>query len=392
MLSRGHIYQVALEVLRLNPRGAFFFLASEQEIFLAWDQAQAKNDFPRVKREFFSQTSKSELWNDFSLSEGWTPKFYLHLDEQNRLFGNPPENLFYPAAQEDCELPLLKGVSPEEENLQYSEWEKYCSAIKNEIEQNGLKKVVPARKRKLFPENGQTISPQQKIQIFKKLLQSFPLNAHLFCYRENEDLFLGASPELLFKLKGNELFVPAIAGTRKRSSDSKEDQELGLELLHSSKEQEEHRYVVEFVKERLKDLGLKTESKAEPELLLLSNLQHLYTPIKASLENKNLNALNILKTLHPTPAMAGSPQKLALEFIALHENFDRGLYSSPLGFILPNGNARFIVGIRSLLVTVNKIEFFAGAGFVKDSQAESEWLETSQKMQTMAQLFGKNPA
>ena len=90
--------------------------------------------------------------------------------------------------------------------------------------------------------------------------------------------------------------------------------------------------------------------------------------------------------------MAGSPQKEAHHFIALHENLERGLYASPLGFILPNGNARFIVGIRSLLVTANKIELFAGAGFVKDSDAESEWLETSQKMQTMAQLFGKNSA
>lgn len=382
-MNRGNIYQLSVKLLQENKAHPFFFLASEQEIFLAWGKEKATVNSPKIIKSFFSPDSpRTNLWKDFSSDEEYCPKYYLHLGPDNQLFSNIPIEELNPFPLEEKEFPSLGHLKEDKEH-----WLGYCSKIQKMIEKKELQKVVPAHKRSY--KANISFQSEEKATLFRKLLQSFPLNAHIFCFKENDDVFLGASPELLFKIENETLLVPALAGTRPRSPQADLDQDLAQELQSSEKEQNEHRFVVDFIVGTLEELGLNPQYEMRPELLRLSTLQHLYTPIRARLAKNSLNPKSILKALHPTPAMAGTPQRAAQAFISSQEAFERGLYASPLGFILPNGNARFVVGIRSMLVTQDLIHLFAGAGFVKDSNPEEEWQEIAQKMKTMEQLFGK---
>jgi menaquinone-specific isochorismate synthase len=197
--------------------------------------------------------------------------------------------------------------------------------------------------------------------------------------------FVGASPERLISIKKRQLVTDALAGSAPRGKNPTEDKYFSKQLLKSGKERREHQVVSEFIIERLASLGLKPQ-KAALQLLQLSNIQHLWTPIYAQLP-KNVNPLDIVNLLHPTPAVAGVPTELAFQQIKLYEKFDRSLYAAPLGWIDFNGNSEFIVGIRSALIKDNKARLYAGAGIVAGSTPEQEFAEIQLKLQSLLKVL-----
>jgi len=126
--------------------------------------------------------------------------------------------------------------------------------------------------------------------------------------------------------------------------------------------------------------------KAPLQLLKLSNIQHLWTPISAKIIN-SINAFEIINKLHPTPAMAGEPIKIACDKIESSENFDRSLYAAPIGWLNSEGNCEFIVGIRSALVKGNSARLYAGAGIVAGSKPDQELTEIKLKFQALLQAL-----
>ncbi|NEQ17552.1 MAG: isochorismate synthase, partial [Moorea sp. SIO3E2] len=87
--------------------------------------------------------------------------------------------------------------------------------------------------------------------------------------------------------------------------------------------------------------------------------------------------------LHPTPAVAGVPTKIACEQIRHYETFDRSLYAAPLGWIDYQGNSEFIVGIRSALIAGNHARLYAGAGIVAGSDPNKELAEINLKLMVL---------
>ena len=94
---------------------------------------------------------------------------------------------------------------------------------------------------------------------------------------------------------------------------------------------------------------------------------------------KSESKTELLKKLHPTPAVGGFPRAEAVKFIQQHEDFDRGWYAAPIGWINTSGNGEFAVAIRSGLIMKNQVRFFAGCGIVQDSDPQKEWEETNMK-------------
>lgn len=199
-------------------------------------------------------------------------------------------------------------------------------------------------------------------------------------------VFMGASPERLLSIttstKGKQLTTDALAGSAPRGNTTRTDQRLAEQLLSNPKERFEHRVVVEFIVEQLTQLGLNPQFADSPQLLRLANIQHLHTPIQASLPD-DLNPLSLVKTLHPTPAVAGLPRPLANQLLKTTESFDRELYASPIGWIDANGNSEFIVGIRSALIDGRQARLFAGAGIVAQSDPRRELAEVQLKLQAL---------
>ena len=193
--------------------------------------------------------------------------------------------------------------------------------------------------------------------------------------------FLGASPERLLSVQNQQLVTDALAGSAPRGNNNTEDLHLANLLLKNRKEKREHHAVRDFTIERLKSIGLKPQ-QLPLQILKLSNIQHLWTPIYGHLP-RDIEPLEIVELLHPTPAVAGVSTKSACEKIRQHEKCDRSLYAAPLGWVDYEGNCEFIVGIRSALVDGNTARLYAGAGIVSGSNPDKEFDEVQLKLQSL---------
>ena len=250
-------------------------------------------------------------------------------------------------------------------------------AALNIIESTDLTKAVLAQ---VFD-----VSVDTPFQVFPSLhnLRTNHRDCHVFSTANGQgQVFLGASPERLLSIRNCTLYTEAIAGSAPRGTTPKADETLGNTLLCNIKELHEHQLVVNYITQQLSQLTLEPQRSPFPKLLKLANIQHLHTPIFAELP-VNLNALDIVGHLHPTPAVAGVPQDMACKLIQAQESFDRSLYAAPIGWINYRGDSEFIVGIRSALLNGHTARLYAGAGIVRGSQPDLELSEIELKLQAL---------
>jgi menaquinone-specific isochorismate synthase len=178
------------------------------------------------------------------------------------------------------------------------------------------------------------------------------------------------------------MHTEALAGSAARGESASEDAALCRALLQSEKDLREHRLVVDSILRRIADLGLTVEHAAQPRVLGLANVQHLYLPLSASLP-AGVHILDLVARLHPTPAVGGTPREPALSAIKRLESLDRGLYAGPQGWVDHRGEGEFFVGIRSALIDGNSATVHAGAGIVAGSDAGKELAETELKLKAL---------
>ncbi len=260
---------------------------------------------------------------------------------------------------------------------QKEQWVGMVHHVLDEIRRENLKKVVLARQ-SLFELN-QTLDP---FLLLPKIKKSNP-HCFIFCYAPQPDeAFLGASPERLFSRSEKQITSEALAGTRPRSKSTSQDQKLGEELLSSEKDRHEQHLVVEFLKAKLTPMTQHLNIDDSAKLLKLREGQHLVSNLQGELTSTNIKDADILTTLHPTPAVAGTPTQSALTMIARLENFSRGLYAGAIGTLSQN-KSELAVGIRSARLQGKSLAIFAGAGIVQGSQPEAEWEEIENKMNSL---------
>lgn len=196
--------------------------------------------------------------------------------------------------------------------------------------------------------------------------------------------FLGVTPERLFSRSGRIARSEAVAGTRPRGVDGVADRLLGESLLASAKDRREHELVVERVREALAGCATSLRVDGEPRLLRLAYVQHLATRVQAELR-AGIGDRELVRALHPTPAVAGAPVAEAIEALREFEPFDRGLYAGPVGVVSRDG-AEIAVAIRSARIDGDQLTAFAGAGIVEGSDPAEEWRETGHKLLAFERL------
>ncbi len=201
--------------------------------------------------------------------------------------------------------------------------------------------------------------------------------------------FYGATPEMLVRVEGRNIETMALAGSIRRGATAAEDDALAQELLDDPKNRREHAFVADAIRERLAPLTDALDIPAEPSIMRLSNIQHLYTPVRGTLKQAS-GVLPLVQALHPTPAMGGVPQAKAMDYIAQAEPVPRGWYASPVGWIDHNLDGAFAVAIRSGIGQRERVWLYAGAGIVADSQPQAEWDETALKFRPMLDALGVN--
>lgn len=244
------------------------------------------------------------------------------------------------------------------------------------IEARKLNKIVLAQALDVLSAKGFSI-----FNSLDNLRQNHP-NCYVFSISNSKGQnFIGASPERLISIRDRQLVIDALAGSAPRGKTAIADKELANLLLNSDKEKREHKVVIDFITQHLEQLGIKANILA-PRLRQLANIQHLWTPIEAKIPH-NVHPLEIVAQLHPTPAVAGAARDIACQEIRRYENFERGLYAAPLGWIDAQGNSEFIVGIRSALIDGDRATLYAGAGIVAGSDPDKELAEIQLKLQAL---------
>src|SRR5690625_5144560 len=191
-----------------------------------------------------------------------------------------------------------------------------------------------------------TLNEDANIGTLLKKLMDTQTNSYIFAIEHDGDCFIGATPERLVKVNNKELLSTCLAGTAPRGKTKQEDKKIGQALMDDQKNREEHAYVVHMIKNSITPYCESIDIPEQPILYPLKNLQHLYTPVTATLK-ESFTVFDIIEKLHPTPSLVVFPRNESLSFIREHELLDRGWYGSPIGWLDSNGNSEFVVAIRS---------------------------------------------
>lgn len=342
----------------------------------------------------FAPNQKSEIWEDFSDSDWFIPKLLL-FRKKGKLY------LVYNFELRFETSKLLNGLSTlinslESENINstnqniktsdpiitnsFGTWEKIVNYALDKISEGLLSKVVLSREIRLqLPELPSTS------ELLTELSEKYP-NCYVYLFRRGNSNFIGASPEKLARVSNNWIEVDALAGSAPRGKNDTEDKEMEEFLLNSEKNLFEQRAVVNFIHNLLIKFSDEIIFDDKPIIRKLPNIQHLWTVMKARL-NENIKMFDLLMKLHPTPAICGDPWKIAKDFILEMEPHDRGLYSGNIGWFNFNGCGEFAVGIRSALIKDDNLFAYAGCGIVEGSEPNSEYEESEIKLKPILSLF-----
>jgi len=136
--------------------------------------------------------------------------------------------------------------------------------------------------------------------------------------------------------------------------------------------------------DRLKQFGLKLLTQSKTETIQAGSLEHLKTTFKFDLSDKKL--IPFLHAFHPTPAVGGYPQKIAVNTILNTEIHHRQYYTGYLGFINDEDDVDLYVNLRCAKITDQQTLAFVGGGITKESDPILEWDETEHKSKTMGRL------
>lgn len=343
----------------------------------------------------FNPESKQQngCWKSFGKGQLILPRLELqHSDNGSFLACNilidetdelKPNSLteWYDGDKGNCESAELPTVISRQDTPDSDNWQSNVTYTTDLINSGKLDKLVLARMSNISMEG--RIDPWTILERLRRNSSE----CFLFGLQLNGSAaFVGASPEQLYFRQGAAISTEAIAGTRPRGKEQSDDERLADELLGSEKDGREHESVVRGIEEALRPLCDSLSYDDEHSLLKLAKVQHLLTRFQGKIKATTGDA-EILKSLHPTPAVGGYPSSKALQLLEELESFDRGWYAGPIGWV-SSSSAQFVVAIRCGLVTDKQLAIFSGAGLVEGSNAQSEWQEIEDKISNFLTAIG----
>ena len=201
---------------------------------------------------------------------------------------------------------------------------------------------------------------------FNELLLSYTNTFRYLLNVPEQGIWMGASPEKLICKTSNIVNIDAIAGTRR------------IEDIWDEKNKKEHTYTERYIENILKQKNL-SYSK-ESHKMQMGGLSHLYSSF--FVEKLKINEFsNLVYKLHPTPSVCGLPKALAKKCIFELEKHDREFYCGFLGPCnIDSSDIQFFVNIRCMKISFDNLFFFVGGGIIKESTANTEFVETELKL------------
>ncbi|RQG97029.1 isochorismate synthase [Natrarchaeobius chitinivorans] len=264
------------------------------------------------------------------------------------------------------------GVVSTHRTTSPSVWASQIELSLDRIANGNLAKVVLAQALSVDLETSIDVP-----ETLERLRRQYPNCYRFLIGHDQGGTFFGAPPERLVSKRGQSVETEALAGSAPRGETPERDDVYAERMQDDEKLQHEHDLVVQAIRDQLEPFARELEV-TERTIRKLATIQHLQTPIRATLEDDR-HVLEIVEALHPTPAVGGVPPDRAWETIRETETFDRGWYAAPIGWFDGNGDGEFAVGLRSAVAIDDTATLFAGNGIVADSDPEEEWEEVELK-------------
>jgi anthranilate synthase component 1 len=191
---------------------------------------------------------------------------------------------------------------------------------------------------------------------------------------------IGASPEILVRVFGNEVTIRPIAGTRPRGATPEEDNALEADLLADKKELAEHLMLLDLGRNDVGRVAKIGTVRPTEEFIVerYSHVMHIVSNVVGELA-EGKDALDAFFAGMPAGTVSGAPKVRAMEIIDELEPEKRGVYGGGVGYFSAGGDMDMCIALRTAVVQDQKLYIQAGGGVVYDSDPEAEFMETVHK-------------
>jgi len=224
---------------------------------------------------------------------------------------------------------------------------------------------------------------KKPIEIYKKLRKTNP-SPFMYFFNFSDFQIIGASPEILVRLRDNKITIRPIAGTRPRGKNINQDKFYERDLLKDKKELSEHLMLL--------DLGRNDAGKVSKintvrvtesfKIEKYSHVMHIVSNVEGIFNNK-YSKFDTLLSGFPAGTVSGAPKIRAMEIIDELENTRRKVYAGGIGYFSANGDFDTCIALRTAISKKDKFYVQSGAGIVADSKPINEFNETVNKAQAL---------
>lgn len=260
----------------------------------------------------------------------------------------------------------------DEEDVFVSDPKSYLNGLQffiDGFEREGIQKAIYSRIKVVdrLPED-------DLMNIFKRLCAAYKEEAFVYLISDEQfGTWIGATPEVLLSGNEQELQTMALAGTKHEQ-----------QTAWTSKEKEEHQYVVDYITEKIRNEGGEQLEILPTSTVKAGAVYHLKTAFSFHLPSQKWNSL--LTNLHPTPAVCGTPQEAAMNYILRMEPHEREFYAGMIGRKSEDWLSVY-VNLRCMQVLNNKFALYLGGGITPASEVQKEFQETEDKSQTLLNVI-----
>ena len=224
---------------------------------------------------------------------------------------------------------------------------------------------------------------KKPLSIYKRLRLTNP-SPFMFYFNFNDFQIIGASPEILVRLRNNKVTIRPIAGTRPRGKNLSEDNFYKKDLLSDKKEISEHLMLLDLGRNDIGKISKINTVKVTEQFKIekYSHVMHIVSNVTGEFDKKK-SKYDTLMAGFPAGTVSGAPKIRAMEIIDELEKNKRKIYAGGIGYFSANGDFDTCIALRTALAKNGKYYVQAGAGIVADSIPEKEFQETVNKSKAL---------
>jgi anthranilate synthase component I len=224
---------------------------------------------------------------------------------------------------------------------------------------------------------------KKPLDIYKKLRVSNP-SPFMYFFNFNDFQIIGASPEILVRLRNDKITIRPIAGTRPRGKTTKEDIYYEKDLLKDKKELSEHLMLLDLGRNDAGKVSKINTVKVTESFIIekYSHVMHIVSNVVGEY-NKKISKFKSLLAGFPAGTVSGAPKIRAMEIIDELETTKRKVYAGGIGYFSANGEFDTCIALRTAIAKNKKFYVQAGAGIVADSKPNNEYMETINKAKAL---------